>query len=1162
MFRSRLSGPFLFPLAFVLAIVLPSVSLAQVTKGSISGTVVDATGAAVPEASVTATNSQTGAVYHVTSTTSGEFHFNLVPPGTYSVEIAKGGFGNKLINNVAVSVSVDTGLGSVALGVASASATVEVSGTDTPLIETTQAQIANTIPSQDIQLLTNVNENQGLDNLALLVPGVNASRDLDYNNTNGAAIASNGTRGRSNDEQIDGQNNNDNSVTGPQLSISDAEFAQEYQIVTDNFGPEYGRNAGSVINIVTKSGTNNIHGSVYGYWTNNNFQALSTYQKNFEGLTSNPRSNTEFAGFTIGFPIVKDKLFFFNGFDEQIWHEDNVQTSGSVTPTPLGLSEVAACSGVNSAALTALNTYGPWAFTQGNPIVYGTPFDLTLSGLGSNSDSGCTVQFGYVQRDLPERSHQFTWLPRVDLNMGKDSFVFRYILGRDNYFDIPDNGPGGWYYNEPDLAQATKIGWTRAFTQNTVNELTVGFTRNNVQFGGSSNNSDPAASNITQGVANISIGNTDGVASLGYGPADNLPQGRIVNTWQIQDNLVHQWGKHHLKVGVNWTYQRSPNVFLPNINGTFSFTDWSNYFQSAPSEVNIADGNYKLDFREHDTFLYAGDDWQVTPNLTINLGLTWSFYGQPANLFHNLDAAAQQSSTPPWNPALPLSVTASPLLPSHYNLFGPGIGFAWTPGFLGTAHKTVIRGGYRLAYDPPFYNIYLNMAEAAPQVLAQTLTTAAQVDGVLPSNPIGPNVRSVLSPYLTYGVADPRTYSEITVSPNFTADNVQSWSFGIQHELAKNLVAEARYAGNHGGNQFQTVNANPYLAGLAANYPNQIPANVTVDPTSGRENGNYYLVRQRTNTGYSDYHSLQTELRSDNLFHQLLLRAAYTWSKTTDNISEIFSNGGAGVTTALSQNPLNYTTEEHGLSGLDFPQNFTLNFSEQIPAFKRQEGLAGHVLGGWALSGEYLLASGQPYTPIQYYFEYLTSGAASDPTLGVTDYAFNAAYGAGYDDLRPFRGSRSAPATQVGAYAGDVCNYYGGASCGVSSTQLISFNNANATSDAAVQTVSTSQVRYIMNGPVAEAAYGTPWGNVARNDGRDAWTNTGNFSIIKFIKLHENAQAQLRANFTNVFNHPNYSSVDPYLEDAGYTAAYTGFGNPKVTSSSSRQITFSAKVNW
>ncbi|MFT4112934.1 carboxypeptidase regulatory-like domain-containing protein [Silvibacterium sp.] len=1143
-------------LMLLLLAFTPLATFAQVTKGSISGTVIDGSGAAIGDAAVKATNTQTGVVYQATEDKStGGFRFNLLPPGTYRIEIASAGFGNKKLDNVVVTTSQDTGLGSVTLGV-SAESTVQVSGSTTPLIETTQAQITNDFSAETIASFANVNENQGLDNLALLVPGVNASRDLDYGDTNGAAVASNGSRGRNNDQQIDGQNNNDNSVTGPALGVSDAEFASEYQIITNNFGPEYGRNGGSVINVVTKSGTNNIHGSIYGNWTNNDLETLTPYQKSYEGLTDLPRSNTEFGGFTIGFPIVKDRLFFFNGFDQEQFHESAVYTSSGISPTQTGLTEAAACGAVNANSLAALQTYGPYSFTTGNPTEYGTPIESTISG------TSCPIEYSYVQRSVPERQHIFNWLPRADYSNGKDTIVARYILSRSNWFDLGDNGAGGWFYNEPSLSQAVKLGWTRAITQNIVNEFSVNFGRENTQFGGSSNNSDPTTANITQGVTYVTISNTAGAASLGYGPADNLPQGRIVNTWQLQDNFNYQLGKHHLKAGVNWTYQRSPNTFLPLVNGEFEFSNWSSYLASTPSEINIVDGNTTLDFREYDTFLYAGDDWQIKPNLTVNLGLTWSTYGQPGNLFNKLDTESQESSDPLWDPNLPLSVTTAAKLPADNHMFGPSVGFAWTPDFLGTTHKTVLRGGYRLSYDPPFYNIYLNTADSAPQVLSQTLTSASDVDGVLPANPTGPNVRSALSSYLTKGIADPRDYTQINESKNFRADYVSAWSLGIQREISHNLVAEVRYVGNHGGDLFQTINANPYLAGLQAAFPNAIPSGVTVSAVNGREDGTSAIIRQRTNTGYSDYHALQAELRANDLFHQLTFSAAYTWSKTTDNVSEVYSGGGAGVTSAIAQDPLNYKSAEHGLSGLDFPQNLTLNFVEQVPFFKEQHGLEGHLLGGWGVSGTYFIASGQPYTPIQYGFDYYGSDS------GVSDYSFNGAYGAGPDNLRPFLGSRKAPVTQVGAYAGDVCAYYTNdgvsnpASCSAAPTTLISWNNANKTADSTVKTVSASDVRYIMNSTYAQKAFNSPWGNVARNDARDFWTNTADLTVTKNFKLNTKMNALVRANFSNLFNHANYESIDPYLDDAGFNAAYSGFGNPKVTPSNPREVTFSAKVSF
>ena len=312
----------------------------------------------------------------------------------------------------------------------------------------------------------------------------------------------------------------------------------------------------------------------------------------------------------------------------------------------------------------------------------------------------------------------------MDLQLGSDTITGRYLFNRNNAFNTEDNGAAGYVVNVPALSQAVLLSWTHNLTSRIVNEARGSFGRTNVEFGGNTiGNTEPTAQNLDQGVANVLFSSA---GLLGFGPATNLPQGRIVNTYQAQDNFNWVAGKHQIKAGVNYTYQRSPNAFLPNINGQFRFADWDAFFANTPNRVRIAQGPSSLDFREHDTFLYAGDDWKVAQSLTLNLGVTWSYYGQPANLFNNITTARESNpATAFWNPALPLSVRTFPSFPTTKNSVGPSIGFAWAPqggGMLTGGGKTVLRGGYRLLYDPPFYNIYLNMATSAPQVFLQTFT--------------------------------------------------------------------------------------------------------------------------------------------------------------------------------------------------------------------------------------------------------------------------------------------------------------------------------------------------------------------------------------------------------------------------------------------------------
>lgn len=1133
--------------------LLAGLAVAQVTKGSLSGTVMDASGALVPGADVRITEESTGAVQKGASDESGHFRFNLIPIGKYDVEVSKQGFAPAKQTGMAVNPGVETALGSIVLAVGSSTETVEVSG-GAELVETTQTQVASNFTQQSFLNLPNMTNNVGMDRLALLVPGVAGTRDNNFSNTNGAGFSVDGLRGRNNDQQIDGQNNNDNSVAGPAMFLSNAEFVGEYQIVTNNFAPEYGRNAGSVVNIITKSGTNTLHGSVYGSETNSALDTLSNTQKAFEGLTKVPWSNDEFTGFTIGGPIVKDKLFFFGGFDQEYTGSNSVFSSGSLTPTPAGLQTLASCY-PNSATLAALKQYGPYGISAGNPQPSGA--------LQSKTVGTCqNVQMAGVQRALASPYKEYDWMAKVDYQGLNNSFSARYMYQKTNSANASGTGSTGYIADVPGGAQSARANWTHNFGTRMVNEFSVNWGRMVAQFGGNSfGNTIPPMSQLTSGISTISTGS----GNLGFGPANNLPQGRIVNTWQVQDNWNFVEGHHTLKAGVNWTYQRSPNTFLPYVNGGFSFTSWTNFITNAPSTIYLDLGNPNLDFREYDTFWYFGDEWKVTPSLTLNYGVTYTYYGQPANLFHQNDLKQQTGPQPFWNPALPQSVTVYPEMSSPKNQLGPSAGFAWAPkggGFLGGG-KTVFRGGFRRSYDPPFYNIYLNMASSAPQLLALTLTGSA-INGIqMPAAPTGANVRALLAPYLKTGVADPRSYTQTRIAPNFGPDHVNSWSFGMQRQLAKDIVFETRYVGNQGRNLFQSVDGNPLVSGLAAAFPNLVPSGVTacssanavVPNAVGREDCNYGMERMRTNGGYSDYNGWQNELRADNLFHQLMVRAAYTFSKTTDNVSEIYSTSTAGNTSAYAQNPFDTSKGEHALSGLDFPHRFTLTFSEMLPFFKNRSGFLGKVAGGWGVSATYTLASGQPYTPMQYCLAYSGCGGGFAP-----DPSFTASYAGFYDNLRPFWGSPSAPPTAVGIYAGDACNYLGVGCSGISPTQLISMNAANAT--GTVQTVSNNQIRYIVNAQYAQTVFGTPFGNVPRNAGRDFWTNSANAMIFKNTKIRERLTAEFNVSLDNVFNHPNYSSVDSWIDDAGFQGEGNGFGDPTLTSGGIRVIRLHLGLRW
>jgi hypothetical protein len=1167
--------------AIVFSLAMPRVSLSQITKGSISGVIVDSQGSVVTDTEVKATNKDTGETATTKSDNAGLFRLNSLSVGKYRVEISKQGFRKIVLDGVLVDSGQDNGLGNLKLEVGDVAVSIEVSA-EAPLVDSTEAQISTSFSTSTLNTMPSIQANQGLDNLALYVPGVSSTGNLGFSNTNGAGFAVEGIRGRNNDQQIDGQYNNDNSVGGPGLFLSDTQFVQEYQITTNNMSAEYGRNSGSVVNILTKSGANTVHGSIYGTEGNSGLDTLANTQKSFEGLTQVPHYNDAFAGATVGGPMIKDKLFYFGGFDTEILHQTSVYSSGNLTPTPEGITALESCfpytdpvthaPGI-APAMQVLTKYGPFGVLGGNPVPQGvvTKYYTAPNPNGTDPSTGlaaCAVQESGVQRTLPTGSHQYNWIYKMDFNTEKNRFYGRYIFNHADFFNADPfvRAASGYPASEPGFAQQYAFSWVRTITDRQTNEFRASYGRENFGFGGNSiGNTVPTATSLTDALASVSIGS----GNLAFGPANTSPQGRIVNSYQFQDNWNYIRGRHALKAGINYTYQRSPNFFLPNVNGSFTYPNYAALAQNTASSISITAGNPILDFREHDSFLYVQDDYKIKNNLTLNLGLTWSYYGQPANLFHDKTVQQQDSSQPFWNPSLPTSVTTFPSTPSPKASFGPNVGFAWTPelrNWLLGNNKTTVRGGYRLAYDPPFYNIYLNIASAAPNALAQTLSAATF--GPLPSipvDPFGPAVRSALGTDLTFGVKDPRTFNQTNLTPNFGPQKTSRWSLGVQRELSPFAAVEVRYVGNHATNLYQSINENPYIAGIAADFPSLLPQGVTpcttpaIPSALGRVNCNEGVIRERTNSGYSDYDGVETEFRTNNLWHQLSMRANYTYSKTTDNADEIFGTFGTGSAIAFSQNPLNFTGAEHGLSGLDFPHQFNLLLTEELPFYRGQHGIVGHIAGGWAVSVGYHLSSGQPYTPAQVS---LAQGSGS-PYL---DAAFNeafAGFGTADGGTRPFIGNMSAPATQVGIYAADACNNFGssptqgaplvGPGCGLAPTQLISLNAINQ-GDSVGTPVAKSAVHFIANGLEADQIFGTPFGNAARNSLRGPKTNNVNMSVIKNIKFWERVNLQMHLDAQNVFNHVQPNNIDPFIDDAGLFSEFTGFANPAVQQSPNRVV--------
>jgi hypothetical protein len=660
------------------------------------------------------------------------------------------------------------------------------------------------------------------------------------------------------------------------------------------------------------------------------------------------------------------------------------------------------------------------------------------------------------------------------------------------------------------------------------------------------------------------------------GPATNLPQGRVVEVYQFADNFSVTLGRHQIVTGVDVRRLINSVPFLPNLNGSFRFGSGAQLAANAPQQLVLGAGEPTIRYTETDQFYFFQDDWKVREGLTLNLGVRYEHTGQPINVLNTLSTARENDPAAAfYRQNLPIEARTVPRLPTDSNNIAPRFGFAFAPrassGFFGALlgnGDTVFRGGYSIAYDPAFYNILLNVSTSAPSVFLNTITRAQAPTLSLPANPTGDTVRDQLSSFLQRNTFDPRFLSQTIVAQDFHSPYAQQWSFGVQRQLNRDNVAEVRYVGGRGVGLFQSINRNPNLSTLANGFTSSgfgdtvftfpafssalggvTPITCVNDPATpdneGACNGRILpqgLLRSRENTGFSTYHSLQSRYNG-RLFKQLTLGFAYTFSKALDNASEIFAFGES----AFAANPLNIGAPEKSISGFDRPHAISFNFIHDLPMFKEQKGFLGKALGGFQLNGTYIIASGAPFTVTQF------SGFG----FGLPGYQDNAFQGtfAGLDAVRPFLANSQAPGNAVAITDVDA-SYYGFFGVDAdgnplpfipSPTGFYSLNVANTQLDAngnpVLTPVNFNDVRYILNGPGAAMRFGNPFGNVPRNNQRGARLNQANFGIFKNTKFKERFNVQFRAEFFNIFNHPNSgygvaganTFFDNILEDAGTT---------------------------
>lgn len=1098
-----------------------------IVTGSISAVVEDPQGAVIHGAEVVAVDLDTRQEFKTASTAAGVVAIGSLPPAIYDVTITASGFKTYQAKQVSVVVGKDTALGTVALKLGSAAETVTVESA-APLVESTTSQLSATFDTKKIEQLPIGNT---FDSLSLFVPGVATAGDASFSNNNGAEFTSNGERSRSNNFQIDGQTNNDNTVGGPSFAFGNQDAIAEVQVIT-NYSAEYGRNTGSVVNYVLKSGTNQFHGTAYELWDGDTFDSLQNQQKNpLLGFCAPGQSNGCIApvvprfvnnrfGGTVGGPIKKDKIWFFASTNQ-----DRQRTGGSpqstapfLTPDAKGIQALQAAF-PNSPGVAALAAFGPTSVKIGTPTFTNlATVPVTGNGITANVEEGALTRFA------PTNFNDYEATGRVDVQLtSKDRLFGRYLFQQDLFTNVAGGFPSfaaGNFIDEPSRNQDVGLDLTHTFSNTLIDQTRFGYSRARLAFDGGGY-PNCLISSLTGCFPQIAFGGSDSTDAA-FGTGAIFPQGRIINVYELQNNASWVRGRHLVKFGGQYDRQRSPQIGLFNISGSYVFPSLSALVENQPQTLQVANGLFDVPLKENDMALYAQDDWKLRDNLTLNLGLRWEFNQQAVNFLHDQSVAQQTGPHPFWSAALPLSQTTVPSLPNHYHNFGPVLGFAWTPrifeGVLGH-DATVIRAGFRIAYDYQFYNLASNVAGSAPFV------NLVNFQGKIPGLPAGgafntPAIQAFLIPLAPNG-GNPGARLETTFAPDFSTPYSEQWSFGMQRRINSRIAAEVRYVGNHTLHNYQATDGNPALNPLIqAGFGKLIPAGLT--PCSnpalpGSTNGLGYANCNLTDdvqygtSAYSRYNGLQSELRIQN-WHGVTASATYTFSKTIDNTSEAFAsqNGFGGNTNQYAQSPFDISRAERGLSGYDFPHAVGVALIYELPFYKNRAGLRGRALGGWEMSTTYRYTSGQPYTVVQNQI----AGSLCDPTN------FS---GGNVDECRPILSNARLPFNSVGQYCDGTTATCVGASTSsplpLGTLVNVSdpcFGSAGTGAPCAVTPITAAH--WIVNSPAAAAFLGSPFLGAGRNLFRGQAISTPNLAFFKNTKLTERFSLQLQAQAFNVLN--------------------------------------------
>ncbi len=1101
-------------------------------RAAIQGSIKDTTGAVIPNAKIKLTNNETRKTQETTSSSEGFYRFSGLPPGSYNIEASAAGMKVGLVQNIIVAAESTQGV-DITLEPGAVAETVTVTSEATPALQTETANVSTELSADAVRSLPQVGRDPY--ELVRLAPGVfgdagrsgtggavalpnstgpGGSNASIFQTENQIPIVANGQRLSQNNYEIDGVSVNSLTWGGAAVVTPNQESVKSMRVASSDYSAEAGRNSGAQIEVVSQNGTNQFHGSgVFKY----NDPIFNAYNK-FGGPNNAPavRVNQYLRQFaaSLGGPVVRNKLFFF--FSYEGLRQTSTGYSAQYVETPQFRQQVIATrpnsiiarvlgnSGMTPRVVSYLPTACPSGFAAG-------ACQQVAGGLDIGSLAGATGQYvdigknpagagldgipdiAFAQIALPGSTQGNQYNARIDFNpTAADSFAVSTFITKLDTVSADGAGAGRPIGDIPfrPLNSAATATYNRILSPTALNELRFNFTR-------FADNGLRDASNVNFGIPRLEVEGLPLPDRIRFGApqSETTPSKLAQNQYELRDNVSKVVGNSALKFGVELRWEQDNSSLVGGARPLYSFQGLFNLANDAPvfEQINAnpatgAPADAQRYFRTHTYALFGQDEWKVLPNLTLTLGLRWEYFApitETRNRLSNLVYAA------PYTLVGARVQTVDRLFTPDRNNFAPRFGFAYNPDAWNK--KLVVRGGFGIYYtrvpdvlfantrgNPPYFarfGICCGNA-AAPFDNGQILYALGSSNSIYsyPANPalavgIDPSTGAILN----------RTVEVWGAQQNFPTGYAYVYSWGFEYSLPWRMVASAGYQGSTDHHLIRIVNQS-FL------YPN----NPAFSPV--------YFPQPDVN---SNYNALNLGL-TRSFSHGLGLQAKYRWSKSIDELST--EGPGASSNQTYPQD----LRSERGPSDYDATHFFLLAAQYELPWLRKQQGVAGKLLGGFQLAPILTYHTGFPYT-VKIGQSVSTPGG---PSLG---------------PIRPTR-------------------YFGGAV----------YSNSN---DALIHGV---------NWPGGGAKYfdikdaGPP--GIGRNTFRGPRYFDVDLSVIKVTRLPpswhlgEAAAVDIRANLYNLFNNLNLTPFGFF--DPGVFADSSQFGRATQPAMAGRVVEFQARFSF